>query len=64
MELLSSLAYIRLKKGLFSTSIFIEELSIYAAEWNLFPLWKQDFGGEKFRGLLGATRLHEAGSYI
>ena len=50
---LSSLAYMRLKKDFISTPIFfIEELSIYVPVRSgaAFPLYKQDFGGEKFGG--------------
>ena len=73
MELLSSLANIRLKKYFTSTSIFfIEDFLIYVPGRNgvAFLSYKQDFAAEKFGGaqtLPGAApkaRLRKAESYI
>ena len=62
MELIIFASLYQAKEVLyFYTHFFIEELSIYVPGRSrvAFPLYKQDFGGEKFRGL---TTLSERGS--
>ena len=73
MELLSSLAYTRLKKYLFSTSIFL--LKNFLFTWRdrsgvAFLSYEKGFGGEKFRGprrpffSSPVVGLHSVGRFI